>query len=168
MRLNESKLRSALLILGIALLLHGCGFQLRGQVAPLSLPGPMFISGLEPFSPMHRSLSEAFTQAGVELTNSTQQATSTLVIRDYKSDSRLFTLDSANRAAEYELRESLRFSLRSAALSDRTETQSLRVLRTLYRPNDQVLGRTHEEKALRDEMRSELARKILQLLSAQT
>jgi len=158
-----------LLILTIALLaLGGCGFQPRGSVPQLDkLPGPVYISGIDRYSPLHRELSEQLQQAGVQLTHDGNSATSLLRIRDHRSGRRLFSVDSSNRAAEFELEESLKFSVRHVSRGELIEDQTVRVLRVLFRPDDQVLAREREEQQLRDDMRRDLVGRMIRRIKAQ-
>ena len=156
------------LILFLSLLLSACGFQPRGQVPQLqNLPQPVYISGVQAYSPLHRELSSQLRQAGVALAGDGKSAASLLRIHDRSSRRRVFSVDSNNRAVEFELEESLRFSLRHAAQGELIEDQTVRVLRILYRPGSEVLAREREETQLREDMRRELVGRIIRRLQAQ-
>jgi len=154
--------------LGLLLLslLSACGFQLRGQVAQLSgLGQPLFISGVEPYSELGRELSEQMEQAGMRLTSERGEAASTLLITQVRSSERVVGLDARNRAAEYELMESLRFSLRETGRGERVPEQTLRVTRTVFAPQDQFLAGRQEAQALRGDMRRELVNLLIRRLA---
>jgi outer membrane lipopolysaccharide assembly protein LptE/RlpB len=87
-----------------------------------------------------------------------------LRIADARSERRLLSLDARNRAAEYELSEMLRYSLRSGGRT--TPQRTLRVTRLLLQPGDELLARQREERRLREEMRRELVRQLIQQLAA--
>lgn len=161
---------SLILILGLLLMAlgpAGCGFQPRGSVPQIDgLAGPLYISGIARYSPLHRELSRQLRQAGLSLTDQGSEAGSLLRIADYRSERRLFTVDSRNQAAEYELEEALRFNLRSPSGAELVQDQTVRVLRILYRPNDEILARDREEQVLREEMRRELAGRMLNRIRA--
>lgn len=160
---------TAFLMLSIlALTLAACGFQPRGQVPQLSgLPGPVLISGIDPYTPLHREIGLQLLQAGTTLTNDGDEAASVLRIRDHRSSRRLFSVDSRNQAAEFELVESLKFVVRLPGQQQAQEEQTVRVLRILYRPDTEVLAREREEKDLRDDMRRDLVGRMIRRIHAQ-
>jgi len=156
------------LVLLLSALLTACGFQPRGSVPQLdNIPQPLYISGIQSFSPLHRELSRQLQQASVELTEEGSSANSVLRIRDHSSGRRVFSVDSNNRAVEFELEESVKFSLLSADQGERIADQTVRVLRILYRPGSEVLAREREEEQLRDDMRRELVDRIMRRIKAQ-
>ncbi len=157
-----------LLLLISLLTLGACGFQPRGAVPQLdNLPGPVYISGLDKFSPLHRELGHQLAEAGIRLTDEGSGAASLLRVRDHRSNRRVFTVDSDNRAAEFELEESLKFTIRQASGGELVREQTVRVLRILYRPADQVLAREREEEQLRNDMRRELVGRIIRRIKVQ-
>lgn len=159
------QLTLSLLLLG---LLSGCGFQLRGQQAQLQgLPQPLYIAGVAPYSPLGRELEQQLRLAGATLTTDPAQAAGVLRISQLHSGDRLLSLDAQNREAESELEESLHFSLRIPQQGDRIPDQGLRVIRTLFRPRNQILARQNEEDTIRADMRRQLVNLLLQRLAAQ-
>lgn len=158
------QLTLSLLLLG---LLSACGFQLRGQVEQLQrLPQPLYIAGVEPYSPLGRELRQQLAQAGAMLTPQADLAAAVLRISQVRSTARLLSLDSQNREAESELEESLHFSLRVPQQGDRIPDQTVRVIRTQFRPQSQVLAREREEEAVRADMRRELVNRMIRRLAA--
>ncbi len=163
-----SNILRPLSLLLLLVLLAGCGFHPRGQMTRLDgLPQPLALTGIQPYSDLGLVLREELRAAGVALTDDAQQAAGVLQISDTRSASRVLSLDSRNRAAEYELTESLRFSLHRPGQGPVVPPQRVRVIRSLYKPADQVLGRSREEQALRESMRRELAQKMIRRLAAQ-
>jgi len=164
MRPTASRLILGLLLLG---LLSACGFQLRGQVAKLQgLSQPLFIKGVTPDSTLDRELRQQLRQAGATLSDDAEQAGTMLQISQVRSDERVLGLDSRNRATEYELQESLRFSLREKGQGERIPEQRLHVTRTLVAPQSQVLARQQEAQALRGDMQRELVNLLIRRLAA--
>ena len=162
------RLLPSLLLVFAVLGLAACGFQPRGALPQINgIPGPLYISGVEQWTPLHREISRQLQQAGISVTHDGQQAASQLRIADRQSRRRLLSVDSRNQAAEYELEESFRFSVRSPAAGELVEDQSVRVLRILFRPTDQVLAREREEQHLREDMRRELVARMLRRIDAQ-
>ena len=156
------------LILFLGVLLSACGFQPRGQVPQLqNLPQPVYISGIQAYSPLHRELSRQLQLAGVVLAEDGNSAASLLRIHDPSSRRRVLSVDSNNQAVEFELEESLKFSLRHASQGELVEDQTVRVLRILYRPGSEVLAREREENQLRDDMRRDLVDRVIRRIQAQ-
>lgn len=158
---------AAALVLALALtLLAGCGFQPRGESGGLAdLPNPLYISGLRPYSPLHRELSAQLANHGVALSE-TPDGVARLSVHQHYADSRLLSVDSSNKAVEYELEEALRFSLFDAAQTKQIDEQTVHVLRIQYRPRQAILAAEREAELLRDDMRRELVQKLLQRLAA--
>jgi len=157
------RLTLGLMLLG---LLSACGFQLRGQVAKLQgLSQPLAISGVSPDSTFGRELHDQLRQAGAQLTADSSMANATLRISARNTAERVVGLDSRNRATEYELMESMRFSLREKGHGQRIPEQTLRVTRTLFAPQNRVLSGQQEAQTLREDMRRELVNRLIRRLS---
>lgn len=151
------------LLLVLALLLTACGFQPRGARTDLGhLPQPVYLVGVASYADLGRELRRQLHSAGAQLSDDADSAVSTLRIVDARSERRLLSLDARNRAAEYELSEMLRYSLRSGG--EATPQRTLRVTRILLQPSNELLARQREERRLRGEMRLELVRQLIQQL----
>lgn len=147
-----------------ALLLSGCGFQLRGSSAPDlggSL-GPTQISGLPDYHPMYRAVADALRNAGSEVSPG---AANRLVLSNYRSDRRVMSVDSSHKAAEYEIREAVSYALRRGSDTP-AAPQELSVRRHLSESSN-ILSGSREEQLLREEMRRELAQRLISRLNAQ-
>ena len=157
-----------LLLLLIALQLGGCGFQPRGAgMSHLNgVPSPLFIAGVARYSDLYRELDLQLTAAGVELTTDPAASASTLVISRWDRDSRVLSVDSRNKAVEYELDEVVSFALRSSTGEELLATQNERVMRIQYRPPESLLGATRESEVLSGDMRRELVERIIRRLAA--
>jgi len=152
------------LLLVLALLLTACGFHLRGAGIDLGrLPQPLQLVGVTPYPELERELRRQLREAGVRLEERADGAGSVLRIADARSERRLLSLDARNRAAEYELSEMLRYSLRRGGQT--TPQRTLRVTRILRQPGNELLARQREERRLREEMRRELVRQLIRQLA---
>lgn len=151
----------------LALLLSACGFQPRGQsVGAGQLPGPMAISGIRVNSPLYRELRKQIADANGTLVSTIEESTAILRISRHASTSRVLSLDSRNRAVEYELEESARFALQGTAGETLLPDQTLRVLRILFRPSEAILSSDREAELLRADMRRDLVARMLRRASA--
>jgi LPS-assembly lipoprotein len=150
------------------LMISGCGFQPRGHSATGgAIPGPVYVSGIATHSDLHRELYRQLKIAGSEIAPSAAEGAYLLHISDVDRDKRLLSVNSRNKAVEYELIESATFGLRSKAGQQLVAPQRVTVLRIQYRPELAVLGSNREAVLLRQDMREELAGRIIQRLSAQ-
>lgn len=156
-----------LMICALALSITACGFQPRGQTADIgAIPGPLAITGIRVNSPLYRELRKQVNAAGQTLVDSVSESGAILRIQQYQSSSRVLSVDSRNRAVEYELEESARLSLRTPAGETLLAEQPLRVVRLLYRPSETILSSDRESALLRADMRRDLATRILRRISA--
>jgi outer membrane lipopolysaccharide assembly protein LptE/RlpB len=161
-------LRTAwLLAAALALFAGGCGFQPRGQSAGAAgIPAPLFISGISPYSALHRELEEQLRIAGVALSPSAAESAAVLSIGDWRHESRLLSVNSRNKAVEFELEESAQFGLRARDGAELVADQTARSTRIQFRPETAVLGSSREAELLRADMISDLAQRIVRRLAA--
>ena len=160
---------TAYFLLALALLsISACGFQPRGQAMGLAgVPNPVHISGIASFSDLYRELSRQLKIAGAQIAPTGAESASTLHITGVEQDIRLLSVNSRNRAVEYELIAAATFSLRTANGQELVAPQQVRALRIQYRPEIAVLGSSREAELLRQNMREELAGRIVRRLTAQ-
>lgn len=145
----------------------GCGFQPRGTLeAGGAIPSPLFVTGVSPYTDLYREFRHQLDAAGVPIAANGSQAAATLVISEWRRDSRVLSIDSRNRAVEYELQEELRFALRGPDGSERLPLQSEQALRIQYRPPTSVLGSENESEMLRDDMVRDLVGRVLRRIAA--
>jgi len=156
--------------LALALLsISACGFQPRGQTMSLAgVPSPVHISGIASFSDLYREIYRQLKIAGARIAPTGAESASTLQIAGVEQDARLLSVNSRNKAVEYELIEAATFSLRTANGHELVAPQRVRVLRIQYRPEIEVLGSGREAELLRQDMREELAGRIVRRLTAQS
>jgi LPS-assembly lipoprotein len=157
-----------LALLGLLALSAGCGFKPRGQTVDLtSVPGPLHISGIRPYSPLARELRRQLEQTGIAVVDARADSGSVLRIGRRDTDSRVLSVNSRNKAVEYELEESARIALYGLDGRELVAPQTVRVLRILLRPGETLLGSNREEDLLRADMRRELAERIVRRIAAQ-
>jgi len=152
----------------LSLLVGGCGFQPRGQAPDAAgLPSPVFIAGISPYSELARELRHQLELARVDVAPSAVEGAAVLRIVRWGRDTSLLSVDSRNRAVEYELEESAVFSLHAHDGSELVGEQGIQVSRIQYVPETVVLGSSREAELLRGDMRRELAERIVRRLAAQ-
>lgn len=158
-----------LTLLSLAVLLQGCGFNLRTS-ASYELPpsiSPIFIQGLERNNAIKRNLKADLRSAGIEITQDPKAATAILILSKHKSGRRITALDERGKAAEFELREAVTFRLFSNAGAQMVPKQEVHALRTYTDIRNQVLGKEGEAVSLRVILSEDLAGQILRRLATQ-
>ena len=156
-----------LALLGL-LMVSGCGFQPRGQALDLAgVPAPLHVSGIPPYSSLARELRHQLEQSGIAIVDTRADSGSVLRIGRRETDSRVLSVNSRNKAVEYELEESAQIALYDRAGAELVAPQTVRVLRILLRPGETLLGSNREEDLLRADMRCELAERIVRRIAAQ-
>ncbi len=156
-----------LIVVMFALFVGACGFQPRGQTAGVGIPEPLFISGINPYSALYRELEQRLKDAGVGTAAGMADSAAVLDIARWKRDSRLLSVNSRNRAVEFELEELAQFTLRTREGRELVGPQTVSVTRIQFRPETAVLGSSREAELLRGDMVGELADRIVRRLAAQ-
>ncbi|MGV6826601.1 MAG: LPS-assembly lipoprotein LptE [bacterium] len=150
-----------ILLLLVSVWLAGCGFQPRGELPQLSGSlSPMQIKGINNTHPFRRILEDRLVIAGIKLTDDTA-ANSTLRIHKIKSDRVTLSVDNRNKTVEYEISNSVDFSLLGTSGTTLTERQKISARQILFNPGDDLLGRTQEETLLRRDMYEDIANRII-------
>ncbi|MEM1090556.1 MAG: LPS assembly lipoprotein LptE [Pseudomonadota bacterium] len=152
------------LLVGLAIVLAGCGFQLRGSAA---LPPELdaLNLGIPENHPLARELSTLLSASGRQVV-APDKATAQLqfeqndLLRDVQS------VGATARVREFALRYNVSFRVVSADGREIQPLTSLEIYRDYTFDQGQVLGAASEEEFLRDEMTREMANRILRSLSS--
>ncbi len=145
--------------------LSACGFQLRGQLPQLTqLPGPWQLAGVARYSDLSHEITRQLHQAGVSLV--TQDGRYILEIAERQQNTRLFSVNSANEAVEYELTLSWQFALYQSKQDPSLTPITIRTSRIVYQPQATRLSSDQEVQQLRADMQRELVTRMLRLLAA--
>lgn len=159
----NKKLIVALLLI-IAIVSTGCGFQLRGKLALPEGMEPLFIGGIASNSQLAIELRNSLSAHGVALTETATEAKFKINIVEQKSDKRSATLGPKAKVAEYQLIEELSYELRSSR--GELVLGPKKITERKIAPNDpnKVVSTKDEEDLLRREMLQNLAAKIARQL----
>lgn len=150
----------ALAAVGIAILLTGCGFHLRGAV---ELPESMqrtYLQGVPPDSALAAEIAAVLESSGGEVVGRLADATAILQVGQEETDRRIASVDSSGKAREYALRYSLPFTLLNPA-GDVVLRRSVQTTRSYNFDPANVLGAGTEEAVLVREMRGFAVRQML-------
>lgn len=153
-----------LLVIGLAVMLSACGFQLRGTGATELSVKEMDVSARNAYGPTVLQLREVLERSGV---NVRIGAPYRLVLTNEQERERSATYNSGNRTAEYELTTKLDYSILGLnnleLMSDKLEVRKVYV-----RDGSNITGSEQEAKRAREEMRRDLVNAMvvrLQMLS---
>ncbi len=154
---------SRLLVLLLVFLLAGCGFHLRDSDA-LARHAPLYLEGIDRYSPLSRRLQSALTASGIEVVESRQSAKAVLKIMDLGENQRVITVDSRGKATEYMLIRKVMVSLAAPDGGELVGEQEVGVRRSWIEVGKTGLAGRREAAELRVEMLDELSMSILRVL----
>lgn len=156
MNLGLRYLPSALLLL--SLLLNGCGWHLRGMDSHQG-PGALHLVPEERFSALTLAMREAMRLSGV---GDEAGAQLQLHLGREELEKRVVAVTSIGSPAQYEMSLSARYSYKILGESRVTLPQTLSVERVFDFDPSSTVAKREEENTLLEEMRRDLARRILQ------
>ena len=141
-----------LLVIGLAVVLSACGFQLRGTGTTELSVKEMDVSARNAYGPTVVELREVLKRSGV---NVHAGAPYRLVLTNEQESDRAATYTGGSRSAEYELTTVLNYSIQGLnnleLLSDKLEVRKVYV-----RDGSNITGSEQEAKRAREEMRRDL------------
>lgn len=150
-----------MLIAGMAILLYGCGFQLRGA--------PPVSSALEPLAvdcssqvpdTLCRSLREQLSLGNIRVAP-IADADYILRLSNFERDRRASAITAQAAAAEYTLRHSVDLEVISADRIPMVATTRLTTSESYRYDETNVLARQREEETLRQQMDDRLAQQVI-------
>ena len=151
------------IILGLVLLIAGCGFQLRGDNTATALPPSWqqmsLITG-NPNSEFSREVQARFSANGIVWV-SKDEAAYILRLGPEGFSQRNLSLNAEARAAEFELTMKTNFGVRAANGTEEIEDSSAVVIKQMENDPRNVVGKAEEVRILKTEMRTELAQQIM-------
>ena len=167
-RIVQAMLSAAVLL---ALLLGGCGFQLRGQVQLPKELAVVYIDSVRgvgvPPGTLSRKLEQLLASSGAAITHDRAQATAIITISNESSGRRAVAADRFDVKREYFLIYSAVYQVHLANGKILIEPEGVNVNRALLFDENQVLAFEAAQESLEDSMTSELAWQIVRRLQAQ-
>lgn len=153
-----------LMVIGLAVLLSACGFQLRGTGTADFALKEIDLQSRNAYSDTAKQLRKLLENSGVKVHSG---APYKLYLAREQEDKRAASYTSTARSAENQLTTSLDYEIRGAKnallLSDKLEVQSIHV-----QDDNNLVGSDQESAQLRQEMRRELIQQLsmrLQLIT---
>lgn len=150
-------------VLGLSLLLSGCGFQLRGMSTDMVNLQELRIESRDTFSELHQGVQQALEDNGVRITSSAPYRLQ-LLSEDRQRVAVSYTSRSA--PAEYELTNNLRFQISDTQGRALVGPETLTARRVFVTDRDNITGSNEEEALLQTELRRDLIRQMLFRLSS--
>ena len=160
-------LRAAVTLLALALLLAGCGFQLRGQA---DLPQEMAMTAMvvdDPYSTFARRVQTLLEQNGVQFVGASK-ATAILEIPVNEVSTSVLTIADNARVREYRVSHVVSFRLTDAAGKELLTTQTLRQTRDISFDEQKILASSREQEYLKEDLAEDLARLLVSRLESVT
>ena len=156
------KYRGLLLI--ITLIISGCGWQLRDSQIAASSIGAVYLSSSDTNSVLTKELRRALSTYGVHSGVTKAESKYVVVIVDFRQNTRIASINSSGRVAEYQLNEDVDFYITDAEDNQILSLSTASVERVYEFREKDILASSNEEQRIRAEMRSELVRQILNRL----
>lgn len=150
----------------LALMMTGCGFQLRGSA---NLPSAMDSTRLEladPDSLFARELRLLLEANGARVVDDAAEGAAVLRIVRERISRRALTVSGNARVREYELVFELAFNLTGPGGERLVPTETLRLVRDFQFDEREILGASNEEDLLREDLRRAMASALIRRLEA--
>ena len=157
-------MKQKILLIALTFLITSCGWQLRDtQIAPSSI-GTIYISSTNPSSALITELRRALNTYGVKVASNSLSADYAVVIVDFRQNHRAASLNASARVAEYQLNEDVDFYITGPQGNQITPLSTASVERVYEFSEDDILASDNEEQFIRNGMREDIARQILNRL----
>lgn len=151
-------------LLAAALLLAGCGFQLRGA---LDLPDNIQTLHVMAPSELRNDILTLLESGGVGVSTSGAAADASIAVTSEQFSRRVLSVDPATgKEREFELAYTLAFGVTRRDGATVIENGAVNLLRDYVFDPEAVIGTSREEELLRDEMRRDAARQLMRRVEA--
>ena len=144
------------LLLGLLSAISGCGFHPRGSSALPSEMAVTYIKSGQPYGPLVDDFSAALQAHGGHLTRQRSEATAILHIVSNEIEKRVLSVDTAGKVLEYELRQTIRFSVETSEKLPIVEQQEVSLARDYIFSSAEALSTEREDKIIRKTLQRNL------------
>ena len=146
-----------LLVIGLAVLLSACGFQLRGTGTTELAIKELDVSARDAYGETVTQLRQMLVSSGVKVYNG---APYKLILTNQQESQRILSYAGAGRTGEYQLSTVLNYDIRGQGnlplLSDKLEVQKV-----FIHDGNNLVGSDQEASDARKEMRRELVQRMM-------
>lgn len=150
-------------VLGLSLLLSGCGFQLRGMGTDRVNLQELQVESPDSYSELHQGVTQALEDNGVRITRG---APYRLQLLSEERQRVAVSYTSRSAPAEYELTNNLNFQISDTRGRALVGPETLTARRVFVTDRDNITGSNEEEAQLQMELRRDLIRQMLFRLSS--
>ena len=150
---NLKKFNALLLVVVI---LAGCGYQLRGSASLPDVMSVTYIKGLRPYSALLDDFAHALRTRNVIVASDPAVATAVLNVIGNTTEKLVQSVDSSGNVLEYEIRQTIRFSVSTPDQQELLAEQSLSLSRDFLFTSTDVLAKAREEKLVRQTLQQNL------------
>jgi LPS-assembly lipoprotein len=149
----------------VALLLSGCGFQLRGAATVPPEMAQTYIETNDRYSLFYRELRDSLRRSGVEVVDAPDNSVATFTIYSDETGQRVLSVSARNVPREFEVYYSVYYGVvtsEKVILAPQAQT----LTRDYIWDETLVLGKEKEEQLLRDAVVDDLIRVVMIQLSS--
>jgi LPS-assembly lipoprotein len=157
-------MKDRVLLLIVAVMISGCGWQLRDSQIIVPSIGTVYLSSNNINAALTKELKRALTTYGIASGATKTQSNYIIVITDFRENSRIASINSSGRVAEYQLNEDVDFYITDAEDNQILSLSTASVERVYEFREKDILASSNEEQRIRAEMRGELVRQIFNRL----
>ena len=147
------------------LLLAGCGFQMQGALEVTDELQQTYIATEDEYSEFYRELRRQLEGNGIEVVDSSVDATATLTVHVDDTGQRVLSVSARNVPTEYEVFYSIEYSVTSGETTMQPR-QFITMTRDYTYDSTLVLGKAEEEQLLREAIAADLVRVVLKQLGS--
>ena len=143
------------------LILAGCGFHPRAEIAVPADLGPVKVVGSDPYSPLADSLSHALTRANAQPAGIADAHVATLRVVSESWNEGPLSVDSFSHVREYIITYTVKFAFVAADNTDIAPLQEVKLQRDYTYDDSHALGASQEQSTIREEMQRDMAASII-------
>ena len=137
-------------------LLSGCGYQLRGSASLPEVMSVTYIEGLRPYSALVDDFAYALRTRNASVTQDSAAASAVLKITGNTTEKLVVSVDTSGNVLEYEIRQTIRFSVSGPDRRELLPEQSITLSRDFLFTSSDVLAKEREEKLVRRTLQENL------------
>ena len=137
------------LLLGLLSAITGCGFHPRGSSALPSEMAVTYIKSGQPYGSLIDDFSAALQAQGGQVTTLRSEATAILHIVSNEIEKRILSVDTAGKVLEYEIQQTISFSVETSEKLPLVEQQEVSLARDYIFSSAEALSTEREDKIIR-------------------
>ena len=143
-------------LLLVIVVLAGCGYQLRGSASLPQVMSVTYIQGLRPYSALVDDFAYALRTRNATVTSDPAAASAILKITGNNTEKLVQSVDTAGNVLEYEIRQTISFSISGPDRREMLPEQSISLSRDFLFTSTDVLAKAREERLVRRTLQENL------------